>query len=270
MSNCNHYNTAKLLAAVLDVQEVNRNLPEDIRVFGMKRVTDNFNARHFCQYRTYTYTLPSIAFCHFNDQVSQREYRISSDKLTHINELFKIYEGCKNFHNFTSERLYSHSEKLFWRVMKHLEVGPPFLVDDVEFCVVRIQGNSFMMHQIRKMMGLILAVIREVIDPSIFNEVFSEAQINCPTAPGLGLALNCLHYDEYDRNCGSDGLYEKLTWDECDENIQQFHKKFIQSNIVQTEIHHEHMLEWLETLLNYSYVPVVKSDDFPASNKSYI
>lgn len=252
----------------MDVREVNRNLPDEVRVFGMKPVTDNFNARHFCRDRTYTYTLPSIAFCHYNDQVSQREYRISSDKLTHINELLQIYKGSKNFHNFTIGKNYS--DKLCWREMKHLEVGPPFLVDDVEFCVLRIQGQSFMMHQIRKMTGLLLGVGREVIDSSIFNEVFSETPINCPTAPGLGLVLDRLHYDEYNRKYGSDGRYEKLTWDECDEIVQQFHEKFIQSNIVQSEIHNELMLEWLETLLNYQYVPVVNGDAFPASHKAYI
>ncbi len=129
-----------------------------------------------------------------------------------------------------------------------------------------------MMHQIRKMMGLMLAVIRDVIDSSIFDLAFTKRSINCPTAPGLGLVLDRLHFDEYDRKYGSEGLYEKLTWKECDENVQQFHEKYIRSNIFQTEIHNECMLEWLENLLNYSYLPEINDncEAFPASHKGYV
>lgn len=251
--------TSKNEAAGLDIREVNNKLPDEVRVFGLKRVTDKFNARRYCMARTYTYTLPSIAFCHFNDQVSQRDYRLSADKLKLINELLQVYNGSHNFHNFTINKSFSHPS--CYRHMKHLECERPFLVDDIEFCVIRIKGNSFMMHQIRKMMGLILAVIRDVIEPNVFDSAFTESPINCPTAPGLGLVLNRLHYDEYDRNYGSDGLYEKLTWEECDADVQQFHEKFIQSNIVRTEIHDEHMLGWLENLLNYPYIPVVTNSE---------
>lgn len=251
----------------MNAQEINDSLPDDVRLFGVKRVTDKFNARRYCMARTYTYTLPSIAFCHFNDQVSQREYRLSADKLTLINELLQVYKGFKKFHNFTINKNYSDDSCS--RYMKHLECGPPFIVDDIEFCQIRIQGNSFMMHQIRKMMGLILAVIREVIDPNIFETVFTERLVNCPTAPGLGLVLDRQHYDEYDRHYASDGLYEKLTWEECDEDVQQFYEKFIRSTILQTEIQSEQMLEWLENLLNYPYIPEVDCDS-PASHIAYL
>lgn len=266
--SCANAIITELLAAGLDVQEVNNKLPDEVRVFGLKRVTDKFNARRYCTARTYTYTLPSIGFCHFNDQVTQREYRLSSDKLKLINELLQVYNGSKNFHNFTINKNFSNVSCL--RHIKHLECDPPFLVDDVEFCVIRIRGNSFMMHQIRKMIGLILAVIRDVIDSSIFDQAFTDKLINCPTAPGLGLVLDRLHYDEYDRKYGSDGQYETLTWDECDENVQQFYEKFIRSNIIRTEIHTEHMLEWVENLLNYSYIPVINCDSFPKSHIGYV
>lgn len=254
----------EFLAAGLGIEEVNNKLPDNVRVFGLKRVTDKFNARHYCVARTYTYTLPSIAFCHYNDQMSQREYRLSSEKLQLVNELLQVYKGSKNFHNFTIKKSYSETSSV--RHIQQLECDAPFIVDGVEFCVIRIRGNSFMMHQIRKMMGLILAVIRKVIDSSIFDVAFTEKLINCPTAPGLGLVLDRLCYDGYNRKYGSDGLFENLTWEECDEMVQQFHEKFIQSNILQCEIQDEHMLEWLENLLNYPYHPAINDDGFPTSH----
>lgn len=259
----------EILAPGLNVEELNNKLPDDIRVFGMKRVTDHFNARFYCVARTYTYTLPSIAFSHYNDQVSQRDFRITADKLKLINELLQIYKGSKNYHNFTIGK--TPSDQSAMRQIKHLECDGPFLVDDVEFCVIRIRGLSFMMHQIRRMIGLMLAVVREVIDSSIFDTIFTERLLNCPMAPGLGLVLDRLHFDEYNRNYGSNGDYERLTWEECDENVEEFHEKFIRSNIVQTEIQTEQMFEWLETLLNYQYFPeLIHSDGHSASEKHYV
>lgn len=242
-----------LLATGLDMQTINNDLPDDIRVFALKQVSHNFDSRKYCMFRTYSYTLPSIAFCQYNDQTSQRDYRISSDKLKLVNELLQVYKGTKRFHNFTINK--SHSDYSCVRQMKNLECSPPFLVNDVEFCVIRIRGNSFMMHQIRKMIGLLLAVTREVIDSGIFKRAFSRSLTKTPTAPGLGLVLDKLHFDEYNRLVESDGLYEKLTWEECDGALKQFRDRYIDSKIFQTEIDKQPTLEWLETLLNYPYIP---------------
>lgn len=110
-----------------------------------------------------------------------------------------------------------------------------------------------MMYQIRKMMGLMLAVAREVTDRSIYDAVFTNKGINCPTAPGLGLVLDRLHFSSVENESGEQ--HEKLTWDECEDNVQQFFEKEIKPSIVGTEIRDEHMYEWVETLLNYVYIP---------------
>ncbi len=77
-----------------------------------------------------------------------------------------------------------------------------------------------MMHQIRKMVGLTIAVMRgetteETIDRTFKNEtvigiqttnprlfiisfVFIKKKIDVPMAPGLGLVLDKIHYEKYD------------------------------------------------------------------------
>lgn len=44
------------------VERVNQHLPKDIRVFGYRRVTSNFNAKQMCDKRRYEYLVPVFAF----------------------------------------------------------------------------------------------------------------------------------------------------------------------------------------------------------------
>lgn len=41
---------------------LNNLLPEDIRVFGMRRTTNFFHPQKQCDYRTYSYTCPTFVF----------------------------------------------------------------------------------------------------------------------------------------------------------------------------------------------------------------
>lgn len=86
-------------------------------------------------------------------------------------------------------------------------------------------------------------------ESSIFKLAFSRSLVKTPKAPGLGLVLDKLHFNEYDRLVETDGLYEKLTWEECDEALQQFRDRHIDSNIFQTEIVEQPTLEWLYSIM---------------------
>lgn len=52
------------------------------------------------------------------------------------------------------------------------------------------QGQSFMLHQIRKMVGLAIAVLRGHADPSVLERALGKDKVMIPTAPGLGLVLD--------------------------------------------------------------------------------
>lgn len=110
-----------------------------------------------------------------------------------------------------------------------------------------------MLHQIRKMVGLIIAIMRGHTTEDIFKEAFSEEKVNIPRAPGLGLVLEYVHYDRYNTRYGEDGMHEKLVWDEVEREVNEFKEDFIFPTIVNTEVNEKPMVEWLDKLFKHGF-----------------
>lgn len=89
----------------MDIDALNASLPEQIKVFAVKRVTKGFNSKENCDFRTYSYTLPTIAFQQHSTPEQQMEgFRVDSAKINEVSEVLKMYEGTKNYHNFTAKK----------------------------------------------------------------------------------------------------------------------------------------------------------------------
>lgn len=115
----------------------------------------------------------------------------------------------------------------------------------LEFITLKVKGQSFMLHQIRKMVGLLLAIVRGLCDEDVMERSFGEEKINLPKAPGLGLVLDTVHYDRYNNRFGSDGIHKVLTWTAQEEEIRTFIEKRIYSNIYDIELREWPMITWL-------------------------
>ncbi|ENN71395.1 pseudouridylate synthase 1 homolog [Dendroctonus ponderosae] len=230
-----------------EISKINERLSDQIRLFAFKRVTRGFNSKSQCDARTYIYVLPTVAFADRDETITQKEFRISEDKLKLINELMQFYLGTKSFHNFTTKKKYGDpSAKRFIRTFA---CGAPFLKDGVEFCLIKVFGQSFMMHQIRKMIGLVLAVVKGMTTQDTLVKAFTSEKVNIPRAPGLGLFLDYVHYERYNNRYGDDGMHEKLTWEEVEKDVQDFKEKQILPTIINTEINEESMVLWMQEKL---------------------
>jgi tRNA pseudouridine38-40 synthase len=64
-----------------------------------------------------------------------------------------------------------------------------FVSNGLEFAVLEIKGQSFMLHQIRKMVATIVAVVRKLVPQEKINEAFKLNKLEMPIAPSLGLCL---------------------------------------------------------------------------------
>ena len=128
------------LAEVVDLEKINENLPEEVRVFGCKRVTKGFNSKSQCDARTYFYMLPTIAFAKSDSKVSMAEHRLSTSTLEDVNKILSGFVGTKNYHNFTSKRL--PNDPSCNRFMMSFICEEPIIRKNVEFAVMKVKGKD--------------------------------------------------------------------------------------------------------------------------------
>ncbi|KAM4634424.1 pseudouridylate synthase 1 homolog isoform 2-T2 [Polymixia lowei] len=229
------------------VEKINEHLPQQIRVLGLKRVTQGFNSKNNCDARTYSYTLPTVAFApkDYNVQKSS-DFRLEPETLHRVNRLFALYKGTHNFHNFTSQK--SPQDPSARRYITEMSCGEPFLCSDAEFAEITVRGQSFMLHQIRKMIGLVVAVIKGYARENVLERSWGQEKVDVPKAPGLGLVLERVHFDRYNKRFGGDGLHECLEWQQEEEAIKAFKEAHIYPSIVETECQEGSMVSWMATL----------------------
>ncbi|VDN41964.1 unnamed protein product [Gongylonema pulchrum] len=91
--------------------ELNKHLPDDVRVLGVRRAIRTFTAHRDCDKRTYSYTLPTFAFAR-PDELTTSKYRISEISIADLNDVLAMYKGTHNFFNYTSGKLVSFYRSL--------------------------------------------------------------------------------------------------------------------------------------------------------------
>ncbi|XP_058473428.1 tRNA pseudouridine synthase A [Solea solea] len=229
------------------IEKINEHLPAQIKVLGLKRVTQSFNAKNNCDARTYSYMLPTVAFAPKDyDTGNISAFRLEPETLQRVNRLFSLYKGTHNFHNFTSQK--APNDPSARRYIMEMSCGEPFICDNSQFSVITVRGQSFMLHQIRKMIGLVIAVMKGYVNEEVIERSWGQEKVDVPKAPGLGLVLERVHFDRYNKRFGGDGLHECLEWDHEEEAIKTFKEGHIYPTIVETECQEGSMVSWMATL----------------------
>nr|XP_039268274.1 tRNA pseudouridine synthase A-like isoform X1 [Styela clava] len=224
---------------------INQHLPPDIRVLDLRKATRSFHAKSYVDQRTYSYTMPTFAF---DTNVSTDDistYRIDEEKLKSVRSYLYRYKGTHSFHNFTSgKRMGESSAK---RYILDFWAETPFVHESVEFITLKVKGQSFMIHQIRKMIGLVIVLVSGRAPEQHYVRAFSEPLEDIPKAPGIGLLLEQVHYDSYNKK--HDNM---LNWSSEDEQ-KEFMKTHILPIIFKEELENQSMLKWIESLSNHDF-----------------
>lgn len=162
----------------------------------------------------------------------RRAYRAIPERIEQFREALKEYEGVHNFHNYTVGKGFKEASST--RVMKSLTVSDPMVINGTEWVSIKIHGQSFMLHQIRKMIAMAVLVVRCGVDKSKISDLFKDVKVGIPKAPALGLLLEQPVYDGFNSRLSRLGR-DSVTFDPYEKEIDAFKHKFIYDRIYTQE-----------------------------------
>ncbi|KAI1637175.1 pseudouridine synthase [Biscogniauxia mediterranea] len=166
---------------------------------------------------------------------AKRRYRVTPGRIAHLQEALDQYIGTKNFHNYTVQK--RHSDPSVKRSIKSFTVDPePIQINDTQWLSLKVHGQSFMMHQIRKMVGMAVLLTRCGTPPSdIVAQSYTAARISIPKAPGLGLLLERPVFENYNKRAVESLNLAPLDFGAYEKEIRQFKDEQIYRRIFELE-----------------------------------
>jgi tRNA pseudouridine(38-40) synthase len=200
------------------------------------------------------------------------KYRLNEADRAKINNMLSYYKGTHKYHNFTNGK--RPDDMSCQRYMMSFTCSKPFLIHGIEFVQLQVVGQSFMLHQIRKMVGLIVHLMRRNVEKeedlkNIFASAFSAHQWGISAVPPDGLFLERLFFDGYNRKAermnngnSSDNKFniakrDGLTFDSPKvlTLLEDFKRQYIHRHIAQRIILYRPFTCWLNTQGNH-YLPL--------------
>lgn len=122
--------------------------------------------------------------------------------------ILQQYVGTHNFHNFTVRTDPSSAQAM--RYILSFECTGTFLINGKPWVRMVVLGQSFMLHQIRKMVGMALAEFTGVApNGCLLHALKTKEKAIVPMAPDLGLFLDECLYGAYNDRWG--GHHEVLS-----------------------------------------------------------
>ena len=208
-----------------------KHLPDDIRVLDVIRTTRNFCAKTQRDRVRYQYMIPS--FLLHADWISVMEsqgidtkkarqehenpkhplpteqakslqqclydYRSTIESRNRLKTALRKYEGTHSFHNFTKGLKPGMATAK--RYMESFQIQDPVIVNGMEWIPTQVLGQSFLLHQIRKMVCVAIDIARGAVSIDFMDRALSmtEEPIALHIAPAQGLFLEMSYFDGYNR-----------------------------------------------------------------------
>jgi len=293
------------------IERINLNLPDQVRVFGCRRVVKGFDSRKACDKRRYEYILPSWVFAsddcsakrrkmeallenkrgprsnsglkgteeaadssHEDEPLTGRlepsefsadcvairksgDLRIPTNNFVFddcckdkLNSILQQYEGTHNFHNYTVRT--AHSASNAKRYIISCRCDSTFMIDGEEWVRLVVIGQSFMMHQIRKMVGMAVATYLGIAPTHcLVHAMKTSAPLLTPMAPELGLFLDECYFDGYNKRWAE--LHERLSLTDFADEVAEFKEKCIYPHIRLRDAKEFVNASWLSSITESTY-----------------
>jgi len=165
---------------------------------------------------------------------AKKAYRIQPERLERIRSALSLYVGTRNYHNYTVQK--SFRDPSAKRTIKSFVVGEnPIIINDTEWISLKVHGQSFMMHQIRKMVSMVALIVRCGCDVNRILESYDNNRISIPKAPGLGLLLERPVFDTHNERAVSKWGKEKIDFGKYEKEMEEFKQREIYERIFREE-----------------------------------
>ncbi|OKL61645.1 hypothetical protein UA08_03656 [Talaromyces atroroseus] len=183
------------------------------------------------QKETIQKTIKSIKAIYTN---AKRAYRIPPSRLQRVQDALDKYIGTRNFHNYTIQKPFADPSAR--RVIRTFVANKePIIINGTEWVSLKVHGQSFMMHQIRKMVAMVALIVRCGCDPKIIEESYGPVKLSIPKAPGLGLLLERPLFNTYNRKMAAEFAKEKIDFDKYEAEMNEFKQREIYNRIFREE-----------------------------------
>ncbi|KAK6089255.1 hypothetical protein P3W45_001774 [Vairimorpha bombi] len=187
---------------------------KNINLYKILRLTKSFLPTKMTSSRIYEYVIPTffLQSSNFELEINQLQekdkkcdkfikraygesdikdvinYKCDSSGLDTFKNIFTKFLGTKNFHNFTTLSNPKGKE----RFIKNINISEPYIVNDIEYIRIEMEGQSFLLHQIRKMtyFSILLSRYKRNDYELLFQKAFSKEYLHIPKGPGQYLLLD--------------------------------------------------------------------------------
>ncbi len=160
---------------------MNSNLPDDIQVIETKVVSDTFHARYNVKSKTYQYIINTNEYNPLErNYVFQYNYKLNVEKMK---EAIKYFIGEHDFRSFVTDN--KEKENCVRKITKAT------IKEDNGKIIITFTGNGFLRYQVRNMVGLLIKIGEEKIEPSSVQKIIESKDRTkaAKTAPAEGLYL---------------------------------------------------------------------------------
>ncbi|XP_010459718.1 PREDICTED: tRNA pseudouridine synthase A, mitochondrial-like [Camelina sativa] len=190
--------------------------------------------------------------------MTQSSFCYGEKEKERFNRILSYYVGSHNFHNFTTRT--KAADPAANRYILSFNAHTVINLDGKDFVKCEVVGQSFMLHQIRKMIGLAVAVMRNYAPESLIETAFKkDVRINVPMAPEVGLYLDECFFTSYNKRFK--GSHEEVSMEEYKEVAEEFKWKHVYSHIGSAEEKDGAVAIWLHSLNQRNY-PDLRSNEY--------
>lgn len=165
---------------------INRGLSQDIKIISLEYVDINFHSRFSAKSKEYRYYIKYKDYSVFE---SRYKAYIDNLDINSMQEAIKLYLGTHDFTSFCSADV--DKRKSCIKTITKAEI----IIKENEYEFI-FEGDGFLKYQIRRMMGVLIAIGKGKLDKSVINDLYINhtKQMHYPVAPGCGLYLYKVNY----------------------------------------------------------------------------